>query len=119
MKYVLDQDSALKHRSNIDNTNGMEILKPCIQTNVFQKFDKLYKQVKGVPIMGSPISVVIAELTMLYIERDIFNNQNWNVLIWKRYVDDCLVFIKNFRNSRFTNFMNTIVNNIQFEIEIK
>ena len=76
----LDQDSTLKHRTNIDDTNIMEMVKLCIQANVFQKFDKLYKQVKGVP-MGSPISIGIAELKMQYIERNILNNENWHVLI--------------------------------------
>ena len=118
VKYALDQDSDLKHRTNIDNVNIMEMVKLCIQANVFQKYDKLYKQVKGVP-MGSPISVVIAELTMQYIERDIHNNQNWNVIIWKRYVDDCLVIIKTSEIQDFQNFINTINSNIQFEIEIE
>ena len=59
----LDQDSTLKNRTSIINTNIMETVKPCIQVNVFQKFNKLYKQVDG-----SPISVVIAELTMQYNE---------------------------------------------------
>ena len=118
VKYALDQDSELKHRTNIDNVNIMEMVKLCIQANVFQKYDKLYKQVKGVP-MGSPISVVIAELTMQYIERDILNNQNWNVIIWKRYVDDCLVIIKTSEIQDFHNFINTINSNIQFEIEIE
>ena len=94
------------------------MVKICIQTNDFQKFNKLYKQVKDVP-MGSLISAVIAELTMQCIEKNIINNRNQNVLIWKRYVNDCLVAITTSEIQYFQHFINTINSNIRFEIEIE
>ena len=39
-----------------------------ILANVFQFKEKLYKQTKGLPV-GSPASVVLAEITMLHIEK--------------------------------------------------
>ena len=40
--------------------------------------------------MGSPISVVLSELTMQAIEEKIFENPPHQPLFWIRYVDDCL-----------------------------
>ena len=40
--------------------------------------------------MGSPISVVVAELTLQRIEKQIMINPPAQPLFWKRYVDDCL-----------------------------
>ena len=44
--------------------------------------------------MGSPVSVVIAEMVMQNIENQIFSNPPCDILLWKRYVDDCLVIIQ-------------------------
>ena len=43
--------------------------------------------------MGSPISVVIAELVMQKIENQIFDNCPVEIKIWKRYVDDVFAVI--------------------------
>ena len=43
--------------------------------------------------MGSPISVVLAEIAMQKIEQQILSNPPCDILLWKRYVDDCLVII--------------------------
>jgi hypothetical protein len=40
--------------------------------------------------MGSPASVVIAEITMQHIEKQIFEHPPCEPLFWKRYVDDTL-----------------------------
>lgn len=44
--------------------------------------------------MGSPISVVIAEIVMQHIERKIFENNTFDIKLWRRYVDDCLIIVR-------------------------
>ena len=43
--------------------------------------------------MGSPISVVLAQITMHCIEKRIFENSPVNVQLWKRYVDVVIAII--------------------------
>lgn len=43
--------------------------------------------------MGSPISVVIAEIVMQKIESLIFENLPCDIKLWKRYVDDIFAII--------------------------
>ena len=67
----------------------MSLLNLCLKANVFQANDKIFRQIKGLP-MGSPVSVIVAaELTMQQIEKLIFRNPPSQPLFWKRYVDDC------------------------------
>ena len=39
--------------------------------------------------MGLPVTVVVAELAMQKIEKEIFDRSPVNLLFWKRYIDDC------------------------------
>lgn len=43
--------------------------------------------------MGSPISVVIAEIVMQYIENQILEDAPFDIKLWKRYVDDVIAVI--------------------------
>ena len=69
--------------------------------------------------MGSPISVVIAEIVMQKLEEDIFNNSPCNIFCWKRYVDDCFAIIPTDFVERFLPYINSINGNLQFTNEIE
>ena len=43
--------------------------------------------------MGSPISVVLAEMTMQCIEKKIFETCPVTIPLWKRYVDDVIALV--------------------------
>ena len=45
----------------------LKLVKLCLESTVFSFDNQLYKQIKGTP-MGSPISVVIAEIVMQHVE---------------------------------------------------
>ena len=67
--------------------------------------------------MGSPISVVLSELTMQKIEQQIFINPPCTPLFWLRYIDDCFTALPNNRQQEFLRFINSINRNIQFTSE--
>ena len=46
----------------------MKLLKVCVEATCFQWNNTIYQQIQGTP-MGSPISVVLAEMTMQSIEK--------------------------------------------------
>ena len=69
--------------------------------------------------MGSPVSVVIAELTMQNIESKI-HKESFNgspILLWKRYVDDCIAIMKSTDIISFLVHLNSLNENIQFTVE--
>ena len=51
----------------------MTLLKFAMNASFFKYDGKFYKQIKGTP-MGSPASVVIAEIVMQALEKIIFDN---------------------------------------------
>ena len=67
--------------------------------------------------MGSPASVVLAEITMQKIEKSILVNTAYHVLSWKRYVDDCFSIVRNDEINDLLAYINSINENIQFTIE--
>ena len=56
--------------------------------------------------LGSPVSVVVAELTLQSIEKYILNYNINDVLLWKRYVDDCLAVVKTFEMDNLLGYIN-------------
>ena len=55
---------------------------------------KLYQQVEGVA-MGSPLGPCFANYYMGYIENKIITNQQYNIPLYVRYVDDIFVIFNN------------------------
>lgn len=43
--------------------------------------------------MGSPVSVVLAELTMQKLEERILSNSPSKPILWKRYLDDIIAIL--------------------------
>ena len=71
--------------------------------------------------MGSPISVVLAELAMQLVEKQIFENANEinQILLWKRYIDDVISIVPKTSINQFHQFINSINQDIQFTYEIE
>jgi len=73
--------------------------------------------------MGSPISPLVADIFMNYLERKIFESNNENlkyIKYWYRYVDDilCLWTGSMDQLNEFLIFINNIHKNIKFTLEI-
>ena len=67
--------------------------------------------------MGSPISVVLAELTMQKIEQQIFDTLPVQILLWKRYVDDIIAIVPKSATEGILAHINGINQVIQFTCE--
>jgi len=69
--------------------------------------------------MGSPVSAILANLVMEYVEEKALllapNSPKW----WFRYVDDSHVCIKKEHADEFHSHLNSINTNIKFTIEIE
>ncbi|CAH3179598.1 unnamed protein product, partial [Porites evermanni] len=65
----------------------MDLLNLCLTLTYFQYNGKHYKQLHGTA-MGSPVSVVVAEIVMQNIEEQALTTYMRTVPLWLRYVDD-------------------------------
>ena len=55
--------------------------------------NEIYLQVDGVT-MGSPLGPVLANIFMVELERNTIPTLCNDILLWKRYVDDTICFVK-------------------------
>ena len=65
----------------------MDLLNLCLTSTYFQYNGKHYKQFHGTA-MGSPVSVVVAEIVMQNIEEHALTTCRQTIPLWLRYVDD-------------------------------
>ena len=64
-----------------------DLLNLCLTSTYFQYNGKHYKQLHGTD-MGSPVSVVVAEIVMQNVEEQALATHTRTVPLWLRYVDD-------------------------------
>ena len=105
------QDNCLLSVSDI-----ITLLRFCLNSSEFCSKGLFYRQKFGCP-MGSPVSVIVANLVMQHIENKILSNNFCDVLFWRRYVDDAWAIIPEQNVVRFVDFINTIEDSIKFTVE--
>ena len=71
----------------------MDLLNLCLTSTYFQYNGKLYKQLHGTAI-GSPVSVVVAEIVMQNIEDSALSTCRQKIPLWLRYVDDTFTAVR-------------------------
>lgn len=107
----------------VDTINELvSMLEIVLKQNYFQFNNKYYIQQQGLT-MGSPLSSFLSEIYLNHIENThILSDNNHhakNILLYKRYVDDTIVFYKgNIRQLELLNKqLNNITPNLQFTLE--
>ena len=77
---------------------------------------KVYRQIHGTA-MGSPVSVVVANLVMEDIEHRAMSSFHTPPRFWRRYVDDTCTALPRDLVEPFHEHLNSINKNIQFTVE--
>ena len=109
----------LNHVHLIKKQEIMNLLTVCLEQNYFEFNNNIYTSNEGL-IMGNPLSPLLAEIFMDFLENQISKHPLFNQFIyWHRYVDDILTcFVGTERQLKyFLNYINNLHNNIQFTIE--
>ena len=104
--------------TDIPKKEMRELLYLCTKNAHFTLNNKTYFQVDGVA-MGSPLGPVLANIFMVELERNIIPTLSSDILLWKRYVDDTICFIKLTSINKVLQTLNSYHTNIKFTIEIE
>ena len=93
-----------------------ELLYLCTENAHFTLNNKTCLQVVA---MGSPLGPVLANIFTVDLERNIILTLSNDILLWKRYVDDTICFIKLTSINKVIETLNSYHTNIKFTIEIE
>ena len=83
----------------------MDLLHLCLTSTYCQYNGKHYKQLHGTA-MGSPVSVVVAEIVMQNIEQQALATYSETLPLWPRYVDDRITAVHENKVDEFHEHLN-------------
>ena len=106
IKDLLVKDNTLKERTVMEVEDNILLLEFCLKNTYFFFQGQFYEQVEGAA-MGSPVSPIVANLYMEYLEQK----------FWGRYVDDTFVIHKEANKWSFLQHINSVDPAIRFTVE--
>lgn len=108
--------SLIEPYTSIPESEFIEAVQLTLGTCYFKFEENFFQQIDGVS-MGSPISSTVAQLVMEYLEEKVLSGQNYNITLFKRYVDDCLIITSENEIQRIIDGLNSFHHKIQFTLE--
>ena len=108
--------AALSSRTKLSVSDIIRLLRFCLNSCDFVFNAVFYHQPHGCP-MDSPVSVPVANLVIEHVKNEIFSANDFNVLFWRRYVDDRWVVLPRENASPFVTFINSTEESVQFSVE--
>ena len=110
------EDSVVRAKTGMDVEDILVLLRLCLGLTYFQVDGSYYKQNKGTA-MGSPVSVVVANLFMEELEEKSLQSFTYGVKVWKRYVDDTFVVIEKGCVDALHEHLNAQAPGVSFTVE--
>ena len=109
IKKRLEDDTALKLRTNLNVHDIMELLKFIVTTTYFSFRGTIYQQKFGTE-MGSPASSVITNFFMEWLKQQVILTApiTWKPKLWKRYVDDVMEVVRKGCEQELTEHLNSV-----------
>ena len=108
----------LHYKPALPTDDLMDLLHLCLNSTYFQYNGKHYKQLHGTA-MGSPVSVVVAEIVMQNIEEQALATYSETLRLWLHYIDDAITAVHKNKKDEFHKHLNKQNNSIQFIKGIK
>ena len=116
IKDLLVKDNTLKERTVMEVENIILLLEFCLKNTYFSFQGQFYEQVEGAA-MGSPVSPIVANLYMEYLEQKALSTAPHPHRFWGRYVDDTFVIHKEANKQSFLQHINSVDPAIRFTVE--
>ena len=104
---LLVKDPTLKDRTVIGIDDIILLLEFCLKNTYFSCQGQFFEQVEGAA-MGSPVSPIVANLYMEYLEQETLSTAPHPPRFWCRYVDDTFVIHKEANKQCFLQHKNSI-----------
>ena len=115
VKCRLENDDHLCDRTKLSVNEIVNLMQFCLDNNHFVFRGKYFRQIFGCA-MGSPISVVAANLVMKDLESRILSG-NCQIRLWKRFVDDVWALVPEDKVSDILKYINSFEKSINFTCE--
>ena len=112
----LERDPSLPERTCLSVDDICNLLGLCLDATYLSFEGTVYRQVHGTA-MGSPVSVVVANLVMEDIEQEALSTFHSPPLFWRRYVDDTCTALPLDLVDSLHQHLNSVDPNIQFTVE--
>ena len=116
IKDLLEKDHTLKERTVLAVSDIILLLEFCLKNTYFSFKDQFYEQVEGVA-MGSPVSLIVTNLYMEYLEQKALSTAPHLPRFWHRFCDDTFVNHKEVNKQSFFLHINSVDPAIQFTVE--
>ena len=115
IKDLLEKDTTLKEKTVIEVSDIILLLEFCLKNTYFSFQDQFYEEVED-DAMGSPVSPIVANLYMEYLEQKALCTAP-PPRFWCRYVDDTFVIHKEANKQGFLQHINSVDPAIRFTVE--
>ena len=100
----------------LDTDDIILLLEFCLKNTYFSFQGQFFEQVEGAT-MGSPVSPIVANLYMEYLEQKALSTAPNPPRFWCRYVDDTFVIHKEANKQGFLQHINSVDPAIKFTVE--
>ena len=113
---LLENDHTPKDRTVLAVNDIILLLEFCLKNTYFSFQDQFYEQVEGVA-MGFPVSPIVANLFMEYLEQKALSTVPHPPRFWHRFVDDTFVIHKEVNKQNFLQHIKSVDPAIKFTVE--
>ena len=110
----LEHDSSLSDRTMLSVDDVVQLLEFCLNATYLTFRDQVFQQVHGMA-MGSPVSVVIANMVMENVEERALTTFDKPPVFWKRYVDNVCCVVMSDWLERFHRHINEHAYSLQLK----
>ncbi|UYV79056.1 hypothetical protein LAZ67_17000948 [Cordylochernes scorpioides] len=112
LKDLLNQNST----DPIETNRIISLLQLCLSSINFKFEDKTYQQICGSP-MGSPLSLIAAEIVMMELDKWINRFGELGIRQWYRYIDDVVCEYEPAKEQLILSTLNSYHPQIKFTLE--
>ena len=111
-------DNTLSSWTNLSVEEILRLLEFCLNATYLSFRGRFFKQTHEIA-MGSPVSVVVANLIMEDVEECALASYDVHLPFWKHYVDDVCTAVPTDRVQHLLQHLNGIESTVQFTVKVE